>query len=236
MSHLRLAAITLALLISSAARADLRTYDVDPQYRDELYNALRRILEPQGQPTNGRVQLLPSGQILVNADTPTLQQVEQVLQALRTKPAPAAPRVSLRYWAVLGSRAQNAADAPAGAPPPAVLNDALSELRRLHGDLTFRVIGTAAVATNSGQPGEIAGTAFSVEQTAYVLGDTLNAAISMKLTSGYGLPIGQTVEIGSLSLRTTLERGEFVVLGESQVLSSLQKYDGPVFFIVHWEE
>jgi len=233
MSRLRLATIALALLVAGNAWADLKTYDVDPQYRDEMYDALRRILEPQGQPTQGRVQLLPSGQILVNADAPTLQQVEQVLQALRARPAPAAPRVALRYWAVLGTRAQsNNADTPVGAPPPAALNDVLAELKRLNGELTFRVIGAAAVATNSGQFGEIQGTPLSVEQTANVQGDTLNVAISMKLTETAGLPIGQSVQLGSLDLRTALDRGEFVVLGESHI----PRYDGPVFFIVHWEK
>lgn len=242
MVRLRLPVIALALLVSSNAWADLMTYDVDPQYRDEMYDALRRILEPQGQPTNGRVQLLPSGQILVNAEPNTLVQVEKVLQALRARPAPAAPRVSLRYWALLGTlgtspqRNPQGAGPPPAVPPPAVLNDVISELRRLHGELTYRVIGTAAVATNSGQLGQVKGMPFSVEQTAFVQGDTLNAAISMQLTSGAGLPIGNTVQLGSLALRTTLKRGEFVVLGEGHFREQITGLEGPVFYIVHWEE
>jgi hypothetical protein len=237
MTRLRLPVIALTLLISSNAWADLKTYDVDPQYRQEIYAALQRILTPQGQPTQGRVELLPSGQILVNASPETLEQVEQVLQAIRNRPAAAAPRVALRYWGVLGTRAQGSAADTVGSPPPAVLNDVLGELRRLHGELTFRVIGTAAVATNSGQHGEVQGTTLSVEQTAHVQGDTLNAEISMVL-SGHALsdappPIGN-VRFGSLSLRTTLGRGEFVVLGESHVQAG--GIDGPVFYIVRWEQ
>lgn len=235
MTRFRLAVIALTLLISSNAWADLRTYDVDPQYRQEIYAALQRILAPQGFPTQGKVELLPTGQLLVNASPETLEQVEQVLQAIRNRPAAAAPRVALRYWGVLGTRAQGV-DA-VGSPPPAVLNEVLGELKRLHGELTFRLIGTAAVATNSGQYGEVQGTTLSVEQTAHVQGDTLNAEISMKL-SGHVLsdappPIGN-VELGRLRLRTTLERGEFVVLGENHVQAG--GIDGPVFYIVHWEE
>ena len=128
------------------------------------------------------------------------------------------------------------AGAAVGAPPPAVLNDVLSELRRLHGELTFRVIGTAAVATNSGQFGEVRGTPLSVEHTAHVQGDTLNAEISMELSSSAGLPIGNTVRTGSVSLRTTLDRGEFVALGESHFREPVTGLEGPVFYIVHWEE
>ena len=40
-------------------------------------------------------------------------------------------------------------------PPPPVLNDVLTELKRLNGDLTFRVIGTAAVTSDSGKSGEV---------------------------------------------------------------------------------
>src|SRR5215203_1499284 len=92
----RMLLVALSLLISSNAWADLKTYDVDPQYRQEIYAALQRILSPQGQPTNGRVELLPSGQILVNASPETLQSVEQVLQSIRNRPAAAAtPRANL---------------------------------------------------------------------------------------------------------------------------------------------
>jgi hypothetical protein len=42
------------------------------------------------------------------------------------------------------------------------------------------------------------------------------------------------MSLGSISLRTTLNRGEFVVLGENHVQAG--GIDGPVFYIVHWEE
>jgi hypothetical protein len=71
MTHIRLAAIGLLLLISSNAWADIRVYDVDSRYRQEVYSALRNVLidDPTGAvgaSSYGRVSLLPSGQIVVD--------------------------------------------------------------------------------------------------------------------------------------------------------------------------
>ena len=75
--RLQLPVLALLLLTSSTAWADLKTYDVDPQYRQEIYSALLKILDPAGTnfggQTQGRVQLLPSGQLLVNAPAETLR-------------------------------------------------------------------------------------------------------------------------------------------------------------------
>ena len=245
MTRLRLPAIALALLTATNAWADLKTYDIDPQYQQEIYTALRDVLTAQGQPTNGRVELLPSGQILVNAGPETLAQVDQVLQALRARPAAAAPRVELQYWAILGTRAgaANAAAqrgpnvsvvgsrSPADLPaPPSALNEVLAELKRLHGDLQFRVLGTTSLTTQSGQRGEIGGAPLRVDQTTFVQGDTLNARIEMMLSSMTpDGPPPNMVEVG-----TSLRRGEFVVLGQSELVGG--GLDGPVFFIVHWPE
>ena len=242
MARLRLPLIALPLLISSNAWADLRTYDVDPQYRQEVFAALGSILSPIGagfdSKAQGLVQLLPSGQLLVNASPEALEQVEQVLQAIRNRPAAATPRVDLRYWAVLGTRAT--AGNPPGTPPPNALGDVLAELERLHGDLQFRVLGTAALTSASGQQGEVSGMAHEVQQTAFVQGDTLNATIAMHLE---GLLATTTppaeFQIGSVEVRTALRRGEFVVLGQSDAVLSQSNvvgggFDGPVFFIVHW--
>lgn len=245
MTHFRLPAVALALSIASTAWADLKTYDVGPQYSQEIYTALRDILNPTGQPTAGKVELLPSGQILVNAGPETLAQVDQVLQALRARPVTTAPRVELQYWAVVGSRpaAANAAGtaqpraqvdvtlfgtANPGTPPPSALNEVLAEIKRVHGDLQFRVLGTASLATQSGQRGEIGGAPLHVEQTTFVQGDTLNARIDMLLSSTTrDGPPPNRVEVG-----TSLRRGEFVVLGQSELVGG--GVDGPVFFIVHW--
>jgi hypothetical protein len=245
MTRLRLSVAALLCLISSGAWADLRTYDVDFQDRNEVYSALRNLLWATTETirvgnTYGRVELLPSGQILVNADPETLEQVDRLLRELRDRPVAATPRVTLRYWAVLGTRAPSnattggqqgvtvtvvgAPNAPSAGPPPAALNGVLAELKRFHGDLTFRVLGTAAVVSQSGQGGQVEGTPLSVNQIAHVQGDTLNAELRITLAP-----------VGELEVQTALKRGEFVVLGEA----SRQGFgvdDGTLFYIVHWPE
>jgi hypothetical protein len=224
---------TLLAFISTNAWADLRTYDVDPQFRQEVYAALARILNQAGGVAGGsygQVSLLPSGQLVVNATPETLEQVEQVLQAIRNRPAAAAPRADLHYWAVLGSRA--AVANPPGTPAPSSLGAVLTELERLHGDLQFRVIGSASLATESGQEGRVRGMSLGVEQTVYVQGDALNARIEMNL-QGRLAPGADDVSIGSITVRTPLRRGEFVVLGQGELVGDAA---GPVFFIVHWPQ
>jgi hypothetical protein len=246
MTRIRLFTIAVLLSLSAPVWADLKTYDVAPEHQQEIYTALNSILNSSAPgvvngASYGRVQQLPSGQILVNAEPETLQQVEQVLAAIRTRSATAAPRAALRYWGVLGMTPNAPAVDAVGSPPPAVLNEVLSELRRVHGELTFRVIGAAAVVTTSGQYGQIEGATLSVEQTAHVQGDTLNAEISMSLIGIAPPPIG-VFNGGELELRTTLRRGEFVVLGESYFQSGAIEPSpdpviaGPVFYIVHWEK
>jgi hypothetical protein len=239
MKRIPLAFFGLTLLISSNAWADLRAFEVDFQYRQEVLEALRGVLVDnpniarEGFAAYGHVELLPGGQILVEAAPETLVQIDAVIRSISARPVVATPRVSLRYWAVLGSRAQGNVGDEIGTPVPSVLNDVLAELERMHGDLTFRVIGTAALATESGQEGEISGPTLSVAQTAYVQSDTLNADIRMVLQGVVG-PAGPAADssIGNLSVRTTLGRGQFVVVGENAVRGG--GLDGPVFYIVHW--
>jgi hypothetical protein len=233
--RIRLTAIFLSLLISSGAWADLRIFDVGLQHQQEVFVAIRNVLNRGivgDFNSNGTAEQLPNGQILVNAQPPVLDQLEQVIKTIRERPVTAAPRVTLRYWAVLGSRAAAAA---VGTPPPPALNDVLAELRRLNGDLTFRVVGTAAVTSDSGQDGELSGTTLSVTQRAQVQGDAASAFMRLHLQAGPPSPGGGRATLGEVELRTTLRRGEFVVLGESQVLHG-DVLDGPVFYIVHWAE
>jgi hypothetical protein len=251
MTRIRLPAVGLFVLLANNAWADLRTFDVAPQYQQEVFTALAEVLAVAGT-EGGRVQRLSSGQIVVNATPETLDQVEQVLQAVSARPVAPAPRVELRYWAVLGSRATVAN--PPGTAAPNALGPVLAELKRLNGDLNFRVIGSASLATESGQPGKVSGMALEVSQTAFVQGETMNATIGLELQGRLpnppaapaqgqpsvtvaplppGFP-GSSFNIGTISVRTALRRGEFVVMGQSELVGG--GLDGPVFFIVNWPE
>ena len=96
--------------------------------------------------------------------------------------------------------------------------------------LVFRVLGTTSLMTQSGQRGEIGGSPLRVDQTTFVQGDTVNARIEMMLTST--TPAGPTPN--QVTVGTSLRRGEFVVLGQSELVGG--GLDGPVFFIVHWPD
>jgi hypothetical protein len=254
MTRARLALAALLCLTTSSAWADLRTYDVDPQYSQEIFAALRELLEVAGQDgvRYGRVELLPTGQLLVNATPETLDEVEQLLRAIRARPPGATPRVELRYWAVLGTPPGTTVTArPGSTQPPSGLQEVLTELKRIHGELQFQVIGTAAVVSESGQPGGVDGIPLSVSQVAHVQGDTLNAQIELRLSGATTWNNGPQ-RVGELDVRTSLKRGEFLVLGESTqqsgqvakqgggpvtvVVGSLQHIDGTLFYIAHWPE
>jgi hypothetical protein len=249
MSRIQIAAGCLGLFLAANAAAELRTYDVDFKYQEEVYEALESILSVDpaiasaAGLTYGRVQKLPTGQIVVDAAPETHREIEMVLEAVKARQTVAGPRITLRYWVVLGT---SAAQPPPGDTPPPILNDVLVELRRAHGDLTFRVLGAAALVTESGQDGEIASLPVAANQTVYVQGDTATAEIELIYIepdsllrmppAQAGLPFATLPEpyVGSINLNVTLKRGDFFVLGESTVKSS--GLDGTLFYIAHWPE
>jgi hypothetical protein len=237
--RIRLAAICLSLLVSSVASADLRIFEVDAQHQQEVFEAIRNVLNRGivgDFNSNGAADQLPNGQILVNAQAPVLAQLELVIKAINERPVAPAPRVTLRYWAVLGTQAPATATNAIGTAPPPGLNDVLGELRRLNGNLTFRVIGTAAVTSDSGQKGAVTADTMSVEQLAHAQGDTLNAYMQIHAqgTRENQAPGPPRFSFGEIELRTSLRRGEFVVLGESQFDGAGTEIDGVVYYIVHW--
>jgi hypothetical protein len=245
MWKIRIAAGCIGLLLAASAAAELRTYDVDFKYQQEVHRALVSILHkdpaiagPAGL-SYGQVQLLPTGQIVVDTSPETHAQIEELLAEIRARQTDATPRVTLRYWVVLGT---NVEEAPGDAPAP-ILNDVLAELRRVHGDLTFRVLGTATLVTESGQQGEVKSAPLGATQGVYVRGQTASAAIRLRYVEPRPIPLRmqdqpgflQTIPdpyVGDINLNVTLERGEFLVLGESTVQTFQLK--GTLFYIVHW--
>jgi hypothetical protein len=243
MSRIHIAAACLGLFLAANASAELRTYDVDFKYQREVYTALASILA--GDPASaaaagaayGRVQLLPTGQIVVDASPATHDQIEQLLAAVKSRQTEPTPRVTFRYWVVLGT---SAGQPPPGDTPPPILNDVLAELRRVNGNLTFRVLGTATLVTESGQDGEVASEPLGAKQRIYVQGQTASGAIQLNYvertipTVQPNLPAFTTFTPyeGKIALNVSLERTEFLVLGESTVRN--QQLNGTLFYIVHW--
>ncbi|MGH8495471.1 MAG: hypothetical protein ACREVN_04995 [Gammaproteobacteria bacterium] len=228
-------AALVCLSVPAGAFAELRTYDVDAKYRQEVYEALAGILET---PPNlkGQVERLPTGQLLIEAAPETHKQIEAVLNEVAARQASAAPQVTLRYWAVLGS--PNEEDA---AGVPTILRDALDEIEATHGALGFRVLANATLMTESGQYGELEGYPLTVRQQTYAQGTALNAQIDIEFAyrghfgNGEAPPSGfQATQPQSqdIELTTTLEAGDIVVLAENTIDGS--ELDGTMFYIVHW--
>ena len=86
------------LLGSTSLRAEMQLYDVNFQYRQEVYAALRSILESDqpGKENYGKVEMLPTGQILIDAAAETQKQVARVIAAIDRDENEPPPLVTLR--------------------------------------------------------------------------------------------------------------------------------------------
>jgi hypothetical protein len=237
MKRVLLATAAACSLCSMQAWADFRAYEVEARYRQEVYEALRDLLAPRGANTFalGKAEMLPTGQILVDAAPETHQQIEAILQGIsELQPSPA-PRVTMRYWVVLGSE-----EAAPQANIPELLRDVVDELQRVNGGLSFRVVGSATLVTDSGQRGVLEGRPVSIEQESYADGSTLYADIEIRFvyperfrrTTQANIADEVRLQEQVVDLQTTIQAGEFVVVGENTV--DTEELDGKLFYIVHW--
>jgi hypothetical protein len=206
--------------------------------------ALRSVFSPtNGNPT-GVVSSLPTGQILIDASPERHAQVAAVLEAISAYEAEPAPSVTLRYWAVLGSRIGTG-----NSDTPQILSATLDELRRIHGDLEFRLVGNATLVTESGQNGTLRGEPLSVRQATFVQGDRLNADLAIDFTYRFVTGRSQDGNNGganpfrtvsaddqNVELNTSMQRNEFVVVGENSIMQDTisSELNGTIFYIVHW--
>jgi hypothetical protein len=253
MTQIRALILLLGLGLTTGALAEMRTYDVEARYRQEVYTALRGVLSPEGvTPPQGRIQLLPTGQLLIDTSAEMHAQVAAVLQSIKNHQAEATPRVTLRYWAVLGTKGspQDSRIGGDNMEVPEILSGVLDELRRVHGDLAFRLYGNATLVSESGQKGDLSGETLNISQRAYVQESKLN--VELEIDAGYALLLSHQVGSGDgqtnpfrsfqrlqqgVKLNTSLEPNEFVVVGENTIRYSDRVeggIDGTVFYIVQW--
>ena len=246
MKFVRLLILLVCMAFSANSLADLKTYDVDPRNGEEVYRALASILGPvreNGVPA-GMISRLPTGQILIDTTPQMHEQIAAVLEAVENYEAEPTPRVTLQYWAVLGTRGGAAA-----AETPSILGNVLNEIRQIHGPLTFRLLGNASLVSDSGRLGESNGEMI-IRQTAHAQGDSLNADLRISLYVRYETPVEFVSQDGTrtqrvntstenigVTINMSMQRGEFVVLGENTVSNEFTDktgLDGTVFYIVHW--
>lgn len=223
---LRTLALGGFLLAATAARADIQVYEVDAQISAEVVSVLHDALQKQCAGMAGRqcsARLLPSGQLLVEAPTETHGQIAAVLKAVSAHRAGPAPRVTLRYWVVVGT-AGAAGDVGAKRAPPATLQPVLKQLESVYGDLQFNVAGTAAVTSDGsgGAPAVADGGPFEVSQSVRAVGDSLTASVNLSYKDANQ----------ELHVTVTIKRGEYLVLGEQSAAEGA----GTTFYIVNWSE
>ena len=223
-----LAAIGL-LVVSASASADTALYDLDAKNAKEIARAIGNVLEKQcvtvlqnGNAFNGcHVELLPTGQLLVEAPPASQSQVGAVLKAIAVRNASPTPRVTLQYWVIYGAPGKAVDTDPALRP----LAPVLQQLERAHGELGFSLQDTTSITAQSATSASAVGGPLQISQRVAASGDTVDvmAQISFKRQ-----PVSQ-----SLDVSVTIKRGEFVVLGER---TAGPDEHGMLFYVVHWPQ
>jgi hypothetical protein len=210
------------LLAASAAQAEIRIYDVDSLYRQEVQNALDRVLrrEYPGKPFYGTVEMLPTGQLLIEAPPQGHGQIEAILAAIRARTQASPPRMMLRYWVLSG--VPDRPDSTTG--NMRMLAPVLSELEDIHGDLGFQIIDTVTLTSQSGGDAEMDSEQLEIFQRGYSDGRIMNAEIELQFER-------DSIDY-QIRAEFTISPREFVVLGESS--ADIDDTRGMVFYVVHW--
>lgn len=235
------------LLLAATASADTAVYNLDAKNAKEIAEALQATLNSQcgltnqgasGVYPNCRVELLPTGQLLVEAPAASQAQVAAVLKAIAARNATPAPRVTLQYWVIYGEPGKP--DATDASLKP--LNAVLQQLERVHGELGFSLQDSVSITTQSGSSGGSRGGSLSVSESLRASGDDLDLSTSLQFAPRALFPDLNV----NLSVSVTIKRGEFVVLGERSAveighdeankdLPDIRQKPGMLFFVVHWQ-
>lgn len=239
-----LAPLLALVLVVGTASADTSLYDLPAKNAKEIAEALGHVLTAQCTSNNGatnpgmcRVELLPTGQLLVEAPAASQAQVAAVLKAITARSAAPAPRATLQYWVIYGAPGKS--DASDGSLKP--LNAVVQQLKRVHGELGFSVLDTVSITTQSGTSGGSRGGSLNVNETLHASGDDLDLSASLQFAPR---PLFGDLNV-NLSVSVTIKRGEFVVLGERTAVEvqgepgkgdlDVRQKPGMLFFVVNWQ-
>jgi len=235
------------LLVAATAAADTAVYDLPAKNAKEIADAIRHVVDARcvtgpspAPPVNQlmcSVELLPTGQLLVEAPAATQSQIAAVLKAIAARNAAPAPRATLQYWVIYGAPGKpDAADASLKG-----LNAVVQQLKRVHGELGFSVLDTVSITTQSGTSGGSRGGSLSVNETLRASGDDVDLAAMLQFAPR---PLFGDLNV-NLSVSVTIKRGEFVVLGERTAVEvqgepgkanlDIGQKPGMLFFVVNWQ-
>jgi hypothetical protein len=245
---LRTLAPLCLLLLAATASAETVVYDLETKNAanpKQIADALGRVLiaqcsaPPVSNPGACKVELLQTGQVLVEAPPASQAQVAAVLKAIAARNAAPTARVTLQYWVIYGAPGKASTADPALKPLSAVVQ----QLERTHGDLAFSVLDTTSLMTQSGSSGGAHGGSLNVDQTIRVSGDDLDLLGRLEFAPKPLLPDLSV----KLTVSVTIKRGEFVVLGEQSAVEvvggqpgkdeqlDIRQKSGMLFFVVHWQ-
>ncbi len=232
------------LLIAATASADTAVYDLDVSNAKAIAEALGRVLTAQcmsgpkdalANPAICQVDLLPTGQLLVEAPAASQAQVATVLKAIAARSAKPVPQVTLQYWVLYGEPGKP--DATDGSLKS--INAVLQQLKRSHDELGFSVQDTVSMTSQFG--GVSKGGPLTVNETLRPRGDDLDLVASLAFAPR---PLISDLNV-SLNVSVTIKRGEFLVLGERTAVEvhagekdqpvDVRQKPGMLFFVVHWQ-
>ncbi len=187
----------------------LRSYDVRPEIAKEVEGALTTALSPANGFPYGRVNLSPTGQILVIAPPSIQEGVEQILKDVASRKPAATPSIRFEAWLVTASPG-----AAGDSPDLKEVEPALRALEQSKGAARFELLEKLSTQAQSGQNSSVRGERASLSVTGSLRRDgkdqpVVAALLMLNANTSHG------EAAPSIKAQTELRPGELLVLGQS---------------------
>ena len=219
--NLRTLVAALSILAATPALSEMQVYDVKAEYREEVYEVLRGILRAELEPTSpayGRVEMLPTGQILIDASSEKQVEIAALLGSIASRVVAETPTITLRYWVLFG-----VLDAEQQTAVPPMLDGVIREWEAAHGKLGVTILDSARLVGRSGHPTALQSQRMEIYQKVFATENRINAEIVIQH------------QYQELEVEVSLQRGDFLALGETTVEDE-KGLKGTIVFVVHWPE
>ncbi len=203
----------------------LRSYDVRPEIAKEVEGALTTALSPVNGFPYGRVNLSPSGQLLVVAPPSIQQGVEQILKEVASRKPAATPSIRFEAWLVTASPG-----APTDSPSLTEIEPALRAVEQSKGSAHFELLEKLSTQTQAGQNSSVQGERTSLSVTGSLRRDSKDQPVIAALVV-LNTHISHGGPPPSIKAQTELRPGELLVLGQSS-LSEGADADRALYYIV----
>jgi len=199
----------------------LRSYTIAPELGPELTTILNEILDRgEGVPPAGRVELGPSGRLLVAAPESVHEGIEEIIAEIDETPPEPAPSISITYWIVTGKPAEETS----WSPRIDTMGSVFEGIASADGPTEFALLERVDLHSRSGERASTGTRHFWVEQRATSRAGGVLADLDLKGKRG----------AASVRTRVDLEPGTTLVLGQSALPEIFA--EGPsetsIYFIV----